>query len=145
MEILPLANGAHLIMDAYNANPASMREALKTLRGLRGRGRAIAVLGDMLELGAQAGRLHEETGALLAESGVETVFLKGEFARFTAAGAIQKGFPEERIAFFTEPEAVIARLKSDLKKGDWILIKGSRKMKLEAVAEAVISVFALRP
>jgi UDP-N-acetylmuramoyl-tripeptide--D-alanyl-D-alanine ligase len=145
MEICSLANGAHLIMDAYNANPASMREALKTLQGLKGKGRAFAVLGDMLELGVQADRLHEEIGTCLAETGIERIFLKGELGEYTADGALKRGFPKERISTFTDPETVIAQLKGELKQGDWILIKGSRKMKLETVAERVISVFDLRP
>ncbi|MDA8124539.1 MAG: UDP-N-acetylmuramoyl-tripeptide--D-alanyl-D-alanine ligase [Deltaproteobacteria bacterium] len=144
MEIRPLANGAFLIMDAYNANPASVREALLTLKTLRDEGRSIAVLGDMLELGPEAGRLHEEIGALAAKTGVGTLFLKGELTRTTAAGAIRRGFPRERIVFFMDPETVVERLQGDLKKGDWILVKGSRKMKLEAVAEAIISAFDLR-
>ena len=99
MEIRRLGNGAFLIMDAYNANPASMREALKTLQGLRGAGSAVAILGDMLELGGEAEELHEEIGTILAETGVDRVFLKGTLSRSTAAGALRKGLPagEDRL------------------------------------------------
>ena len=145
MEIRRLGNGAFLIMDAYNANPASMREALKTLRELRREGRATVILGDMLELGAKARKLHEEVGGILVETGVDRVFLKGALSRSTAAGAMKKGFPEEGIAFFDDPEEILASLRSILKEDDWILIKGSRKMKMEAVAEAIISAFDLKP
>ncbi|MHB9097275.1 MAG: UDP-N-acetylmuramoyl-tripeptide--D-alanyl-D-alanine ligase [Syntrophales bacterium] len=141
MEIRRLGNGAFIIMDAYNANPASMREALKTLQGLRGAGSAVAILGDMLELGSEAQELHEGVGTVLAQTGVDRVFLKGTLSLFTAAGALKKGLPQERIAFFDEPEEVIALLRVRLKKDDWILIKGSRKMKMEAVAEAIIAAF----
>jgi UDP-N-acetylmuramoyl-tripeptide--D-alanyl-D-alanine ligase len=122
-----------------------VREALKTLQGLRGSGNAFAILGDMLELGERTAQWHEEIGGLLAETGIDHVFLKGAFARFTAAGATQKGLPEERIIFFDEPETVLASLRSHLKKDDWILIKGSRKMKLEAAAEAISAAFDLKP
>jgi UDP-N-acetylmuramoyl-tripeptide--D-alanyl-D-alanine ligase len=145
MEIRRLGNGALLIMDAYNANPASMREALKTLQGLRGAGSSVAILGDMLELGEQAGALHEEIGAILAQTGVDRVFLKGALSRSIAAGALKKGHSQERITFFDEPEEVIAPLQSYVKRDDWILIKGSRKMKMEAVAEALIAAFDVRP
>jgi len=145
MEIRRLGNGALLIMDAYNANPASMREALKTLQGLRAEGNTVAILGDMLELGGEAQELHEGIGTILAQTGVDRVYLKGALSRSTAAGALRKGLPQERIAFFDEPEEVIARLQSHLKKDDWILIKGSRKMKMEAVAEALIAAFDVRP
>ncbi len=141
MEIRRLGNGAFVIMDIYNANPASMREALLTLQGLRGPGRAFAILADMLELGGQAQELHEGVGTLLAETGVDRVFLKGVFSRSTAAGALKKGLPGERITFFDEPGEVVGHLKLHLKKDDWILIKGSRRMKMEAVAEALITAF----
>ena len=107
MEIRRLGNGAFVIMDTYNANPASMRESLLTLQGLRKEGKAIAILGDMLELGTQAQELHEETGAILVKTGVDHVFLKGSLSRSTAQGAIKKGFPGERIAFFDTPEEVL--------------------------------------
>ena len=99
MEIRRLGNGAFMIMDAYNANPASVREALKTLQELRGAGSAFAILGDMLELGERAEALHEEIGTLLAETGIDRVFLKGTLSRFTAEGALKKGFPggEDRL------------------------------------------------
>ncbi|MBA4422185.1 MAG: UDP-N-acetylmuramoyl-tripeptide--D-alanyl-D-alanine ligase [Syntrophus sp. (in: bacteria)] len=145
MEIRRLGNGAFVIMDTYNANPASMRESLMTLQGLRKKGRTIAILGDMLELGTQAQELHEGIGFILVKTGVDWVFLKGPLSRSTAAGAMKKGFPQERIAFFDDPEEILASLRSFLKKDDWILIKGSRKMKMEVVTESIISAFDLKP
>jgi MurE/MurF fusion protein len=144
MEIRRLGNGAFLIIDAYNANPASTRGALKTLQGLKGEKKGIAILGDMLELGERAEELHEEIGAVLADTGVDAVFLKGPLSRATAKGAVRRGFPKENIAFFDDPGEVLDPLKSLLGRGDWILIKGSRKLKMEAVAEAVIRAFDLR-
>lgn len=90
-EIHPLRMGAYLINDAYNANPLSVQEALKTLRELKGRHRSAVILGDMLELGKQAGKLHTDVGRLIAETGVDQVFLKGDFSRETAAGAMAGG------------------------------------------------------
>lgn len=144
MEIRRLGNGVSLILDAYNANPASVREALKTLQDLRREGRAVVILGDMLELGAQALEWHEEIGALLVMTGVTRIFLKGALSRSTAAGAVKNGFPAEDVAFFDDPEAVIAPLRSFLKAGDWILIKGSRSMKMDAVAQSILSAFDLK-
>jgi UDP-N-acetylmuramoyl-tripeptide--D-alanyl-D-alanine ligase len=143
-EIRQLGNGAFLIIDAYNANPASVREAVKTLQGLRGSGGAIAILGDMLELGKQSEALHEEIGMSLAGAKIHALFLKGSLTKALAAGAIRSGFPAERITFFEDPEEVVSSLRSRLKKGDWILIKGSRKMKMEAVAEKIIAAFDLK-
>lgn len=145
MEIRRLGNGAFMIMDTYNANPASMRESLATLQTLGRKGKTIAILGDMLELGEQADRWHEETGAVLARTGVARVFLKGPLSRSTEAGALKEGFPQERISFFDDPAELIVPLRSFLKKDDWILLKGSRKMKMEQAAERIIATFDLKP
>jgi UDP-N-acetylmuramoyl-tripeptide--D-alanyl-D-alanine ligase len=115
------------------------------LQGLRKDGRTIAILGDMLELGTQTRKLHEEIGSILVKTGVDRVFLKGSLSRSIAAGAIKKGFPKERIAYFDAPAEVLDSLRPFLKKDDWILVKGSRKMKMEVVAESIISVFDLKP
>jgi len=143
-EIRELGNGAFLMIDTYNANPASVREAVKTLQGLRGSGGAIAILGDMLELGERSETLHQEIGTLLADAHIHDLFLKGSLMKALAAGAIHGGFPAERITFFGDPEEVVSSLRSRLKKGDWILIKGSRKMKMETVAEKIIAAFDLK-
>lgn len=145
METRRLGNGAFLILDTYNANPDSMRESLKTLQGLRKEGRSIVILGDMLELGEQAAALHEKVGGLLVKTGVDRVFLKGAFPRSTAAGAMKSGFPAEGITIFDNPEELLDPLGSFLKKDDWLLIKGSRMMKMEVVAESIISQFDLKP
>ncbi len=93
MTVLPLANGAFLIDDAYNANPASLRAALLTLRDLREPAPGVAVLGDMLELGESSAELHRETGRLLAETGIRRAYLKGAFSGDTARGAWKEGSP----------------------------------------------------
>ncbi len=144
-EIRRLGNGAFLMIDTYNANPASVREALKTLLGLRGNGDAVVILGDMLELGKQSEPLHADIGTLLADANVNYIFLKGSLTGALATGAIRRGFSAERITFFEDPEEVVVSLRSRLKKDDWILIKGSRKMKMEAVAEKIIAAFDLKP
>lgn len=144
-EIRQLANGAYLIIDTYNANPASVREALKTLQGLRGTGQAVAILGDMLELGERSEEWHEEIGALIANMDIQDLLLKGRLTKALAAGAIRMGFPSERVAFFDDPGQMVSSLRPRLKKGDWVLIKGSRKMKMEAVAEKLIAAFDRRP
>jgi len=136
-EIKKLGNGACLIIDTYNANPYSVIEALKTLQELRKTGSAAAILGDMLELGEAAERWHREVGALVAEGMIDSLYLKGNLARYIAAGAREKGFPEEKIVFFEQPQEVVSRLLPRLKKGDWVLLKGSRRMKMETVAAEI--------
>jgi UDP-N-acetylmuramoyl-tripeptide--D-alanyl-D-alanine ligase len=137
-EIRKLSNGAHLIIDTYNANPYSVAEALKTLQELQKTGSAIAILGDMLELGKEAEKWHREIGTVISKGTVDSLFLKGELITYLADGAIKGGFPKESITFFEKPEEIVSCLRDKLKKGDWILLKGSRKMKMETVATEII-------
>ena len=143
MEILKLKNGAFLIDDAYNANPASVSAALKTLKNLRGKHGSTVILGDMLELGVWAEEMHEGIGSLMADTGVDTIFLRGKLVRMVAKGAIKKGLKNDRIFFHETTEDIVAHLKSYLKKGDWMLVKGSRKMKMGEVVEEIIREFGL--
>jgi len=144
MEILRLKNGAFLIDDTYNANPLSVREALTALRGLRGERNGTVILGDMLELGDRAEELHEEIGGILAATGVENIFLKGVFSRITAAGARKKGIPAERIFFPSTDEEIIDHLLGSLGKGDWVLVKGSRAMRMEEIVKRIVETFGLK-
>ncbi len=137
MEIIKLKNGAYLINDAYNANPASVREALLTLKDLKNAHNAFVFLGDMLELGEAAREMHRRVGMLLATIGVTAVFLQGEFAEITAAGALGGGLSDEQIFFLRDVEESIAHLKRQLRKGDWILVKGSRRMQMDRIVARI--------
>jgi UDP-N-acetylmuramoyl-tripeptide--D-alanyl-D-alanine ligase len=119
-------------------------EALKTLQELRGEGRAVAILGDMLELGKTAEKWHREIGAIVAAGTINSLFLKGDLTKSLAGEAISRGFPPANITLFEKPREVVCRLEPLLKKGDWVLVKGSRKMKMEAVAEEIIEAFGLK-
>lgn len=142
MAVLALGNGSFLIDDAYNANPASVGEALRTLRDLKGAGAGVAVLGDMLELGDASADLHRSTGRLLAETGIRRVYLKGAFAGDTARGAVEAGLPPGDVVFFEEPGEILPSLKDVLRRGDWVLVKGSRRMRLEDAVRAISGAFA---
>ncbi|HEY5496694.1 MAG TPA: UDP-N-acetylmuramoyl-tripeptide--D-alanyl-D-alanine ligase, partial [Syntrophales bacterium] len=139
MEVLPLNNGAFVINDTYNANPSSVGEALKALNNLRGNGRSVVVLGDMLELGDQEEIWHQEIGGLLASTGVDRVYLRGRLAGATAAGASKQGLPASSVILREDPEEITRDILSYAKDGDWILVKGSRKMKMEAIVEMIVS------
>ena len=78
MEVLALGNGSTVINDAYNANPRSMESALETLVEVKGGGRAIAVLGDMLELGDFAEEAHAQVGRRVAELSIDLLLTLGE-------------------------------------------------------------------
>jgi UDP-N-acetylmuramoyl-tripeptide--D-alanyl-D-alanine ligase len=143
MEVHRLKNGAFIINDAYNANPASVGEALKTLRELKGESRSVVVLGDMLELGDQSERLHEDIGRMIGETGVGKVFLRGQFARAVAQGAMKKGLRGDQIHFDLSPEEITESLRRGLKEGDWVLVKGSRRMKMEEIVQEIIGKIGL--
>lgn len=130
MEIETLPSGAHLIHDAYNANPLSVAEALKTLVDLSGNLPRIVFLGDMLELGVQAEHFHKELGRKIALSGIHHLFLKGDFSRVTAEAAEAAGMERQRISFFNGTAEVMPVLKDVVSGNSWILLKGSRKMNL---------------
>lgn len=137
MEIKTLSNGAVLIDDTYNANPASVGAAIMTLADLKGSGRGIAVLGDMLELGDEAEKWHQDIGELLADTGVDMVFLRGKLSRATAAGAIRRGMGAERIHIIEVPEDMVRSVSSRLSPGDWVLVKGSRRMAMNIIARGI--------
>jgi UDP-N-acetylmuramoyl-tripeptide--D-alanyl-D-alanine ligase len=122
-----------VINDSYNANPVSMASALKTLKQMRIEGRKVAVLGDMLELGEKAFEYHFELGKSVAESGIDLLLTVGELSPAIAQGAQEHGMNPERIFAFDNNEEVSSYLAKNLQSGDLVLIKGSRKMKLEEV------------
>jgi UDP-N-acetylmuramoyl-tripeptide--D-alanyl-D-alanine ligase len=143
MEIHRLKNGAFIINDTYNANPASFGEALKTLRDLKGNQKSTVIMGDMLELGDQAEVMHEGIGSLMADTGVDTIYLRGRLSPATAAGALKRKMSKGQIVFFETPDEIIARLASHVRKGDWILVKGSRQTRMEQAVEKIIEVFGI--
>jgi UDP-N-acetylmuramoyl-tripeptide--D-alanyl-D-alanine ligase len=130
-EHIELPSGVVVINDCYNANPMSMRAALEDLAG-SARGRRVAVLGDMLELGPDERRLHAEVGARAREAGVEVLVTVGPLAAEMAAG--YNGGTVHQLS--TAAEAA-SRLPDLLAPGDTVLVKGSRGVGLEVVAQAL--------
>ncbi len=124
-------DGYTVINDSYNANPDSVKEAIEALFNLSGR-RKIVVFGDMLELGENSRYLHQEIGELIARKKTDFLFTYGEEARWTAERASRKGM-KGRVFAFQNKIDLINRLKEVLQRGDTLLIKGSRKTKMEEV------------
>ena len=141
MEIIKLQNGAYVIDDSYNANPASVREALMTLKDLKNNHNGYVFLGDMLELGDAACEMHRRIGTLLGTIGVNAVFLQGEYRSIVAAAAMEGGMSQEGIFIMEDSKEGILFLKKYLKKGDWILVKGSRRMKMETIVAQICAEF----
>lgn len=129
-EIVPFEDIV-ILNDAYNANPSSMAEAIKALGQLEGK-RKIAMLGDMLELGDFSEEAHREIGHLLAEESYSVVFTFGDAAAFIAKEAKKAGLTTFRCNSHLE----MANAYSDIReKGDVILVKGSRGLRMERVVE----------
>jgi UDP-N-acetylmuramoyl-tripeptide--D-alanyl-D-alanine ligase len=138
-EELPLPGGGLLINDAYNANPVSMRAALAHLAATAGRRRRVAILGDMAELGPAAPAYHEEIGRELVRHGVDVLLAVGELARAYLDGA-GDGVAVTRWA--PDAETAVGKAAELLLPGDVVLVKASRALGLERVAEALAAVSA---
>jgi UDP-N-acetylmuramoyl-tripeptide--D-alanyl-D-alanine ligase len=137
-EEVPLPGGGLLVNDAYNANPDSMRAALAHLATTAGDRRRVAVLGDMAELGPGAPSFHEEIGREVARHGVEALIAVGELARGYLEGAT--GVPLKHWA--PDAAAAVGDVGRVVRPGDCVLVKASRVVGLEQVAEALSAVSA---
>ena len=132
---IPGHGGVHLLDDSYNANPASVAQALKTASALSGDGRLIVVLGDMAELGPLAESAHREVGRQVAACGVDLFVGVGPLMGFASDEARRAGMDGARIMNFEAPEQAASSLADMLLSGDWVLVKGSRSMMMERVVE----------
>lgn len=129
------AGGIRVLDDAYNANADSVAVALETLKELPCKGRRVALLGDMTELGTDSEAMHAEVGRRAAETGVGQLFAIGKMAPVMAQGARDAGL--NRVIEFADVEAAVAALKTFLKTGDVVLLKASRATRLERIAEVL--------
>lgn len=125
------------IVDCYNASPDSMRAALGVLSDIEdgGKGRRIAVLGDMLELGEISEQQHYEIGALAARSKLDLLICVGDMARHIKRGAIATGM--RNVMMFEDKTLAADHLAKLLLPGDVVLFKASRGVALEQVVDAV--------
>ena len=127
-----LQGGGLLINDAWNANPPAMRAALEHLAERAAGRRIVAVLGTMAELGPDSPRYHEEIGRLVSELGVDVLVAVGEPARAYLGGSVAT------TRWVPDAEHAVEALAEVLEPGDCVLVKGSRAVGLEIVAEAAV-------
>jgi len=128
-EVTQLSGGGFLLNDAYNANPLAVRAAIDHLLQLAAGRPAVAVLGDMYELGAQSAAFHAEVGAYVVERGVKLVAV-GELSRGYLSGGADEVWHET-------VDECIAALPADVPPGSAVLVKASRALRLERVADAL--------
>ncbi len=126
-----------IIDDTYNANPDSVARGLETLIQARGEGKVLALLGDMLELGADSGLRHREIGVYAAQLGVDYLLVLGGYREQLGEGAREGGLPAERLLSLDSRSQAIDRLRELLHGGDVCLIKASRGIALEKVVQAL--------
>jgi UDP-N-acetylmuramoyl-tripeptide--D-alanyl-D-alanine ligase len=137
METSTTAEGVLVVNDAYNANPESMAAALKAARWMARDGRLVAVLGHMAELGPIAREEHDRLGELIVRVGVDRLVTVGDEARAIARAAVREGQPPESAEAVADAAAAAAAVRGWVRAGDVVLIKGSRVVGLERVAEAL--------
>ncbi len=133
-ELLELRDGVVIVNDCYNANPISMRAALDHLASLDARGRRMAVLGEMAELGPEAPVYHREVGAHARDLGIGPIVGVGELARDYA--------PDEWVP---DARAAVSVAHALIGAGDTVLVKGSRAVGLELLSDELAAMRQARP
>ncbi len=136
-ELIEGKDGVHVINDAYNASPTSMRAAIELLQDLKGYSRKIVVLGDMLELGEQEHEFHYEIGRDIQPNQIDYVFTFGELGSKIALGA-KENFTEDKVFATLDKQELINKLKAVVYENDIVLVKASRGMKLEEVVNSLL-------
>jgi UDP-N-acetylmuramoyl-tripeptide--D-alanyl-D-alanine ligase len=136
LEIKQGKDGVKIIDDSYNASPSSTIAALKLLAESGGE-RTIAVLGDMYELGEETVDGHRQVGKEAVALQIDCLCTVGQLAREIAKGAINAGMDSDLIYVYQEKTEAVSFLRSYLQKGDVVLIKGSRGMKMEEIVAAI--------
>lgn len=129
--------GIRIINDAYNANPMSMKAALRTLSHMGKRARTIALLGDMLELGEKAVYYHREIGREVVEQKIDFLIAVGDLSKYIYEAAVEAGLEQKRALLVDSLDDAANEIKKILSSGDVLLIKASRAIGLERVLERI--------
>jgi UDP-N-acetylmuramoyl-tripeptide--D-alanyl-D-alanine ligase len=142
-ELTRLPGGLTLIDDSYNSSPSALKRALQTLTAATGSARKIAVLGEMLELGSHATRLHDECGALAAGVGLDLLItVGGTPARALADAAVRSGMPQSAVTHVATSAAAADLAAARVRPGDLVLVKGSRGIGTDVVVDRLKAEFA---
>lgn len=131
MQVIEI-DGYTIINDTYNASPESMKMAIQTMSMMKGYFQKVAVLGDMLELGEFSEKFHRELANYLKENGIQKVFFFGEFTKSSFEEALKL---ECDAKHFDDKKQIADEIKKTIPEGSLILLKGSRKMKMEEIIE----------
>jgi UDP-N-acetylmuramoyl-tripeptide--D-alanyl-D-alanine ligase len=136
-------HGVQIINDCYNANPASMKAALQLLGEWTPARERVAVLGDMLELGREATHMHRDVGRFVAGLHLSRLIACGQLGKEIAAGARQEGMSESDIVEVTDAASAADLLKNSVRRGDVVLVKASRGMRMEQIVQGLTGLKAV--
>jgi UDP-N-acetylmuramoyl-tripeptide--D-alanyl-D-alanine ligase len=136
-------HGVQIVNDCYNANPASMKAALQLLAQWSPARERIAVLGDMLELGRENQQMHREVGQFVAALQLSRLIVCGELGHEIAAGAREAGMSDSAIVEMSDVASAAEWLKKTVRKGDVILVKASRGMRMEQIVQVLTGMKAV--
>ena len=137
-QVLSTSSGVTVVDDSYNANPDSMRASLRTFAAMSVRGRKIAVLGDMGELGSFSEQGHRQVGEDAAKAGIDTLVCVGPLSQGIACAAAEAGLASDAIICVADAAEALARVAPLLCEGDAVLVKASHSVGLERVVEGLV-------
>jgi UDP-N-acetylmuramoyl-tripeptide--D-alanyl-D-alanine ligase len=138
-----LSSGVTVVDDSYNSSPSALAQSLEVVAREQGASRRVAVLGEMLELGDHAERLHADSGRLVAQSGIDVLYaIGGPAAETLATAAIHAGMSSARVAHFSSSESAATVIAGAVRAGDLVLVKGSRGIRTDLVADRIKAEFA---
>ena len=138
-QILHFSEGFAIIDDSYNSNPRALMQMIEVLCGMPSFSRKILVAGEMLELGKDSDSLHFECGTFAATRKLDIVIGIRGAAREIVRAARESGMPDSQARFFEDSDAASSFIKGELRKGDLVLVKGSRGVHTEKVVQSVRS------
>ena len=138
MEFIPLSGNRTLIHDCYNANPQSVAVALEVLAHSGRQGKTLALLADMMELGADAEQFHEEIGREAAKLGINRLIFVGSYGKSFVSGFTRDGGDNGSVTWAQDKEEAWKIVQRDLKRFGVILVKGSRLTKMETIADRIL-------
>jgi len=138
MKIISGIKNSIIIDDTYNSSPVAATSAINTLKNIKTKGRKIAILGDMLELGKHSVEEHYEVGKLAAGS-CDMLMTVGIRSRKMAEGALDAKMDDDAILQFDDSNEVMKDIKTVIKEGDIILVKGSQSMRMEKIVKMLMA------
>jgi UDP-N-acetylmuramoyl-tripeptide--D-alanyl-D-alanine ligase len=138
-----LRGGVTLVDDSYNSSPSALKRALDVIAKEQRATRKVAVLGEMLELGTFSSDLHKDAGRAAAAAGVDQLFVVGgEPGRQLGEAAVAAGMTPANVTYFEQSAAAAPEIAAAIRKGDVVLVKGSRGTRTDLIADRIVEAFS---